>query len=71
MLSRRMDTTKEDYEVSSPLFKLAILESYEPVFTDASLIENIKIATSKDKTLQSILAFFMNGPHKAPVDACC
>ena len=67
MLSRRTDYMKQDSNISKPLLRLAMLESCEPVWSDEIIMENIKRAITEDEALQPILAFFMNGPDKAPI----
>ena len=62
MLSRQMDIAKEDTKGSSPLLRLAILESCESVWNDSSIIKRIKIAIKEDETLHPILAFFYKWP---------
>lgn len=67
-LSRRVDLMEGRNEENRPLLRLAALEDCEPVWSDAHIIEQIKLCIDEDPTLQPILAFLKGGLKKSPHD---
>lgn len=68
VLSRRIDVKENGEGISKPLLRLAMLETCEPIWNDAQIIQKIKSATKEDMTLLPILNFFMNNPKDAPAN---
>ena len=54
MLSRRADMEDDKNNISKPLLRLAMLETCEPVWNDAKIIQNIKSSTKEDRSLEPI-----------------
>ena len=65
MLSRRADMKDNKNNISKLLLRLAMLETCEPIWNDAKIIQNIKSSTKEDRSLESIWAYFTNGLDKA------
>jgi len=51
-----------------PLLRMAALELCELVWSDARIIERLKVSTLEDATLEPILAFFRRDFYKVPLD---
>ena len=68
MLSKRAYDNKIGENMRRPFLRLAMLETCEPVWNDAQLIQQVRRVTSNDKTLQPILAFFRSDHQHDSID---
>lgn len=64
-----MDVIDNDTCEPRPLLKLAALEACEPVWTDAQILECIRLHSKQDPVMQPLLAYFENGADRAPAHA--
>ena len=63
-----MDVREGHIEGHRPLLCLGALESCELVWTDAYIIEYLKVAILEDSALAPILTFFKEDSQKIPTD---